>query len=154
MKCPKCEQDERQYRNGKTKAGSQRYSCHHCGSSYTPAKKAQEYSPTLRQKAIQIYIDGAGLRRTGRQLGVHQTVANWAKDQAEQLPETAVPAVVKTAEFDEIFTYIGDKKADLSHYAGRSRHALLFGLEGGVGALARTRASHCRSCHQSRLVLQ
>jgi len=58
-----------------------------------------------------MYIDGSGLRRTGRQLGVHhQTVANWAKAQAEQLPNAPVPAEVKTAEFDEMFTYIGDKK--------------------------------------------
>jgi hypothetical protein len=60
-----------------------------------------------------MYIDGAGLRRTGRQLGIHhQTVANWAKEEAEQLPETPMPAQVKTAEFDEIFTYIGDKKTE------------------------------------------
>jgi hypothetical protein len=60
-----------------------------------------------------MYIDGAGLRRTGRQLGIqHQTVANWAKNEAEQLPEAPVPPVVKTAEFDEIFTYIGDKKTE------------------------------------------
>ena len=53
------------------------------------------------------------MRRTGRQLGVHhQSVANWAKDQAEQMPDAPVPAVVKTAEFDEIFTYIGDKKTE------------------------------------------
>jgi len=58
-----------------------------------------------------MYIDGLGLRRTGRQLGVHhQTVANWAKEQAEQIPEAPMPVEVKTAEFDEIFTYIGDKK--------------------------------------------
>jgi hypothetical protein len=58
-----------------------------------------------------MYIDGAGLRRTGRQLGIHhQTVANWAKEQAEQLPAAPVPPAVKTAEFDELFTYIGDKK--------------------------------------------
>ena len=37
MKCPKCEQKERQYKNGKTKAGSQRYRCHNCGHSYTPS---------------------------------------------------------------------------------------------------------------------
>jgi transposase-like protein len=111
MKCPKCEREERQYRNGKTNAGSQRYRCNYCGYSYTPAKKAQGYSQAFRQKAIKMYIDGAGLRRTGRQLGVHhQTVANWAKDKAEQIPEAPVPPVVKTAEFDEIFTYIGDKK--------------------------------------------
>jgi hypothetical protein len=60
-----------------------------------------------------MYIDGAGLRRTGRQLGVHhRSVANWAKDQAEQLPAAPLPAEVKTAEFDEIFTYIGDKKTE------------------------------------------
>lgn len=111
MKCPKCKREEQQYRNGKTKAGSQRYRCNNCGYSYTPEKKAQGYSQTFRQTAIKMYIDGAGLRRTGRQLGVHhQSVANWAKDEAEQLPEAPVPAVVKTAEFDEIFTYIGDKK--------------------------------------------
>ena len=113
MKCPKCEREERQYGNGKTKAGSQRYRCNDCGYSYTPAKKAQGYSQALRQKAIRMYIDGAGLRRTGRQLGVHhQSVANWAKDQAEQLPAAPLPAEVKTAEFDEIFTYIGDKKTE------------------------------------------
>ena len=67
----------------------------------------------IRQKAIKLYIDGAGLRRTGRQVGVHhQTVANWAKEQAEQLPGVPVPAEVKAAEFDEIFTFIGDKKTE------------------------------------------
>ena len=58
-----------------------------------------------------MYADGAGLRRTGRQLGIHhQTVANWAKEEAEQLPEAPMPAEVTTAEFDELFTYIGNKK--------------------------------------------
>lgn len=60
-----------------------------------------------------MYVDGAGLRRTGRRLGIHyQTVANWAKAEAEQLPELPVPADVKAAEFDEIFTFIGDKKTE------------------------------------------
>jgi len=113
MKCPKCEEKERQYKNGKTKADSQRYRCANCGHSYTPEKKAQGYSKAFRQKAIKMYIDGAGLRRTGRQLGIHpQTVANWAKEQAEQLSEAPVPPVVKAAEFDEIFTFIGDKKTE------------------------------------------
>ena len=111
MKCAKCEHKRQQYKNGKTKAGSQRYRCHTCGHSYTAEKKVQGYGKAFRQKAIKMYIDGAGLRRTGRQLGIHhQTVANWAKEQAEQLPEAPIPAEVKTAEFDEIFTYIGDKK--------------------------------------------
>jgi len=85
--------------------------CTSCRYSYTPERKTQGYGKAFRQKAIKMYIDGSGLRRTGRQLGVHhQTVANWAKAQAEQLPKAPVPAEVKTAEFDEIFSYIGDKK--------------------------------------------
>lgn len=76
-------------------------------------KKPQGYSRAFRQKAIKLYIDGSGLRRTGRQLGIHhQTVANWIKEEAEQLTEAPMPAKVKTAEFDEIFTYIGDKKTE------------------------------------------
>jgi transposase-like protein len=125
MKCPKCEQKERQYKNGKTQAGSQRYRCYGCGCSYTPEKKIQGYGRALRQKAIKLYIDGAGLRRTGRQLGIHhQTVANWTKEHAEQLPEVPMPAEVKTAEFDEIFTYIGDKKTEsISLHLLIERHA-------------------------------
>lgn len=113
MRCPNCEENRRQYKNGKTKAGSQRYRCYDCGCSYTPEKKPQGYGNVIRQKAIKMYIDGSGLRRTGRQVGVHhQTVANWVKTQAEQLPSPPMPPEVKTAEFDEIFTYIGDKKTE------------------------------------------
>jgi len=113
MKCPKCEKTTSQHKIGKTKAGSQRLRCYFCGCSYTPEKKAQGYGKAFRQKAIKMYVDGAGLRRTGRQLGVHhQSVANWAKEHAEQLPQAPVPEEVKTAEFDEIFTYIGDKKTE------------------------------------------
>lgn len=56
-------------------------------------------------------MDGMNLRRTGRQLGVHhQTVANWVKEYAEKLPDAPIPKQVKTAEMDELFTFIGEKK--------------------------------------------
>lgn len=113
MKCPKCEKIKHQHKIGKTKAGSQRYRCYFCGCSYTPEKKQHGYNASIRQKAIRFYVDGIGLRRTGRQLSIHhQTVANWAKDHAEKLPKAPVPDKVKTAEFDEIFTFIGDKKTE------------------------------------------
>jgi transposase-like protein len=115
MKCPKCEKATHQHKIGTTQAGSRRYRCYFCKCSYTPEKKKQGYSESIRQKAIKLYVDGAGLRRTGRQLGVHhQSVANWAKEHAEQLPKAPVPEEVKTAEFDEIFTYIGDKKREFT----------------------------------------
>ena len=60
---------------------------------------------------MQLYVDGMNLRRIARQLGVHhQSVANWAKTHAEQLPETPVPEKVENAEMDELFTFIGEKK--------------------------------------------
>ena len=111
MKCPRCGDSLKQYRNGKTRAGSQRYRCQSCQHSYTPQKKRQGYGAAIRREAIRHYVDGANLRRIGRQLGLsHQTVANWVKAYAEKLPEAPVPLEVKIAELDEIFTFIGEKK--------------------------------------------
>ena len=111
MKCPKCERSEHQHKIGRTDGGSQRYRCYSCGCKYTPVKKARGYSPEVRQKAIQLYVDGMNLRRIGRQLKVNpQSVANWAKAHAEHLPPAPVPEKVENAELDEIFTFIGEKK--------------------------------------------
>jgi transposase-like protein len=113
MKCPNCKQETHQHKIGKTKAGSQRYRCYYCRTSYTPEKKNAGYSANVRQKAIRHYVDGSGFRRRGRQLGVsYQSVANWVKEHAEGLPKAAVPHQVKTAEFDELFTFIGNKKTE------------------------------------------
>ena len=87
-----------------------------CKCRYTLVNKAQGHIQEFRQKAIQLYIDGAELRRTRRQFVIHhQTVANWAKEEAKQLPETPVPAKVKAAEFDDLLTFTGDKK-DRSYF--------------------------------------
>jgi transposase-like protein len=111
MKCPKCEQTSKQHKIGKTAGGRQRYRRAFCQQSYTPLKKQQGYSENVRQKAIRFYIDGMGLRRIGRQLGVHhQSVANWTKSHSEKLPKAPVPAKVKTAELDELFTFMREKK--------------------------------------------
>jgi len=111
MKCPRCESTSKQHKIGKTTAGSQRYRCYLCGCKYTPIQKARGYRSELRQKAIQLYVDGMNLRRIGRQLGVNpQSVANWAQAHAEKLPPAPVPEQVENAELDELFTFIGDKK--------------------------------------------
>lgn len=89
--------------------------CYFCRRSYTPEQKEQGYDKSIRQKAIKMYIDGSGLRRIARQLSLHhQTVANWVQAQSEKLPNAPVPDKIKTAEFDEIFTYIGDKKTEFT----------------------------------------
>jgi transposase-like protein len=110
-KCPKCYSTERQNKAGRTQAGSQRYRCLVCGAKYTPVKKPQGYGTKVRKQAIRLYVDGMNLRRTARHLGVHHTtVAVWVKEYVSQLPKAPQPRQVKTAEMDELFTFIGSKK--------------------------------------------
>ncbi len=59
-----------------------------------------------------MYVDGSSLRWIARHLGVvHQTVSNWVTAQADALPAAPPqPAVVETAELDELFTFVTHKK--------------------------------------------
>ena len=119
MKCPHCDQNTRQNRAGKTNAGSQRYRCMHCKRKYTPKPKPHGYPESLRQRAVEMYVDGGNLRRIARHLKVApQTVAYWVTDLAEALPGAPMPNEVKEAEMDELFTFIGDKKTEstFSHW--------------------------------------
>jgi hypothetical protein len=60
---------------------------------------------------VQLYLEGLNLRRIGRILGVnHQSVANWVNAYAHQLPPAPVPENVDTAELDELFTFVEQKK--------------------------------------------
>ncbi|HLO15237.1 MAG TPA: hypothetical protein VK206_10435 [Anaerolineales bacterium] len=103
----------RQNKAGKTDAGSQRYRCMYCQRKYTPNPKPHGYAESLRKRAAEMYVDGSNLRRIARQLKVSpQTVSLWVMDRAETLPHAPVPEVVKEAEMDEIFTFIGDKKTE------------------------------------------
>jgi transposase len=112
MKCPHCERTDRQNKAGQTGAGSQRYECMHCQRKYTPYPKSRGYPHSLRQQAVQLYVDGLNLRRIARHLKVnHQTVANWVQAHAQSLPNAPMPAQVQTAELDELFTFMGDKKS-------------------------------------------
>ena len=82
-----------------------------CGCKYTPEPKQHGYSDAVRQQALQWYVDGMNLRRIARHLGIHhRTVSLWVKARAARLPEIPVPQEVKTAEMDELFTFIGNKK--------------------------------------------
>ena len=113
MKCSHCAQTEGQVKVGHTTSGSQRYLCKACGHKYTPEPKPQGYEEAVRQQALRLYVDGMNLRRIGRVLGMsYQSVANWAKAYAAQLPETppAPTESVAFAELDEVYTFVGDKK--------------------------------------------
>ena len=111
--CPYCQSTERQVKAGLNDSGSQRYKCQQCQRHYTPQQKTHGYADALRQKAIQLYVDGVNFRRIGRIVGVsHQSVINWVNAHADQLPlaspqPTNAPEVV---ELDEWFTFVEKKK--------------------------------------------
>ena len=111
MKCPKCKDEKKQYKDGFTKAGSQRYRCGECGARYTPEPKQQGYSQEVRQLAVRMYTDGLGFRQIARHLKLsHSTVMEWVKAHAEQLPDAPMPKEVDTVEMDELYTFIETKK--------------------------------------------
>lgn len=111
--CPQCQSSERQVKNGKTAAGSQVYKCNLCQHKYVPEPKQPGHSLQTRQQAIRLVLDGNSQRQAARHVGVApQSVANWLREYADNLPETwTKPATpVAVAEQDELFTFIGDKK--------------------------------------------
>ena len=111
MQCPKCQETEKQVKDGRTPAGSQRYRCRECGSRYTPEPKEHGYSDEVRLQAVRMYLEGMSLRAIGRVLGVnHQSAANWIRGYASQLPSAPLPDEVDIAELDEMFTFVGSKK--------------------------------------------
>lgn len=106
--CPQCGSTAQQHKIGRTRAGSQRDKCQSCQQRYTPVPKHHGYPDEIRQRAMQMYLDGLNFRRIGRLLGVHHTsVLNWVKAQAEGVDDAPVPEQV---EMDELSTFSGSKK--------------------------------------------
>jgi transposase len=84
----------------------------HCQIKYTPEPKPWVYDEQTRQKALEMYVDGMNLRRIARHLGTHhRTISLWVNAKTANLPQAPVPAEVKEAEMDELFTFIGEKKS-------------------------------------------
>jgi transposase-like protein len=111
--CPHGHRSTQQVKNGRTPAGSQHYLCRACRRKDTPAPQPQGYGADLRRQAVQLYVDGMNLRRSGRTLGVvHQTVATWVAAHAGALP--ALPpqpdSPVQTAARDALYTFVGSQK--------------------------------------------
>ena len=114
VKCAHCQQSERQVKVGFNDSGSQRYFCQWCERKYTPEPKAQGYDTAMRQTALRLYADGMNLRRIARTLGVtHPTIAHWVNARAAQLPDSPPQSAHAEAvhELDELFTFVGSKKA-------------------------------------------
>ena len=82
LKCPKCGSDKRVKSGFNNK--KQRYLCKKCGCNYTVSQRG--YPEHIKRKAIQLYLEGNGFRRTERILKVsHVSVINWVKKSGAKL---------------------------------------------------------------------
>ena len=115
MKCPKCQSRVKQYRAGFNPSGSQRHRCGVCNRVYTPKPNLNGYPPETRLLAIRMYVEGNSQRAIGRILKVcQQSVANWIAAYVEKLPPAERPENLNVVELDELYTFIGDKKTELT----------------------------------------
>ena len=61
--------------------------------------------------ALRMYVEGNSFHAIGRILKLNpQSVANWVREYAAKLPVAPVPRKPKTAELDELYTFVGLKK--------------------------------------------
>ena len=78
MHCPKC-LSESYVKNG-IKYNKQRYKCKKCECHFTQSKK-RGASLETKLKALQLYLEGMGLRAIGRYMGVSNvTVLYWIRN--------------------------------------------------------------------------
>ena len=111
MKCPNCKATQRQVKNGLNPSGSQKYRCQACKTVYTPAPNPNGYAEETRLLAIRMYVEGNSYNAIGRILKVNpQSVVNWVKTYTASLPAAPLPNGPRTAELDELYTFIGKKK--------------------------------------------
>ena len=79
MRCPQCFAID-YTKNRFSASGKQQYICRQCGRNYTqetPRGKA----PTLKVKALQLYLDGMNFSAIGRKLHISKSsAANWVRD--------------------------------------------------------------------------
>jgi transposase-like protein len=113
-RCTKC-QSEHIVKNGKTKAGRQKYRCKACGS-YGTLNPSVQYTPERKAEILRAYHERSSLRGIERTFGVaRQTVAKWLKEKANSLPEMpplkeAQPGDV--LELDELWSFVESKKTN------------------------------------------
>lgn len=84
MNCPKCSSDV--YRKDGIIRGSQRYLCKQCCYRYTVHQRSGTGSLAVRRQALELYLEGLGLRSIGRILNFSNvTILNWIRSFGEKI---------------------------------------------------------------------
>lgn len=100
-------------RNGRDKAGTQRYKCRTCGSTYRDGDKRLKYGLEKRLRVVSMYLEGIGIRSIERLEGVsNPLIIYWIRHFSDllrkELKRRPIPDSAKEIqilELDELFTY-------------------------------------------------
>ena len=86
MNCPRCKSSSHK-KNGRT-GGRQRYKCHDCGYNFSVKLKSTASPESVKQQALQLYLEELGFRSISPYLGVsHISVYNWIKTFGQELED-------------------------------------------------------------------
>ena len=109
MECKKCG-SKKVKKNGKS-LGKQRYQCKECGKTFFDTEP--KYGKVIKQRAILMYLNNVGIRKTVLFIGCSRTtVSNWVKEAKQKLDkklDEINPNYCEKAdiiELDEIYTFI------------------------------------------------
>jgi transposase-like protein len=117
MNCPDCSSANALKRG--FKSGYQRYSCRECGRYFTD--RLPKFSAQTKAQAVQMYLNGAGIRAIGRVLSASPAaVLNWIRKEhdtvqarlaSQQAEPVSDPDII---EMDEIYTYVQKNSSERS----------------------------------------
>lgn len=120
MPCPKCA--SKHFTKNGFRNKRQRFLCHECGYTYSTAYGHSGKPKELKQKAVELYLEGMGFRGIGRVLNVSNvSVLNWirkAADRIRELLQTMLPKQareISIMEWDELWHFVR-KKSQNSGY--------------------------------------
>ena len=116
MECNKCG-SEKVKKNGKS-LGKQRYQCKECGKTFFDTEP--KYGKAIKRKAILMYLNNVGIRKTALFIGCSRTtVSNWVKEAKQKLDKKLYefnPNYCEKndiIELDEIYTFIKKNESEL-----------------------------------------
>lgn len=92
-----------------TRNNLQRYQCRDCKVRFQINYTSKRPDTEKKQQALELYLEGLGLRSIGRYLKVsHVSILNWIMK--TEITPWLRPSEVKAIEIDEVFFYVGRKK--------------------------------------------
>jgi insertion element IS1 protein InsB len=110
--CSKCVDES--VKNGKTRAGKQRYLCRSCGKSYVLNPTNVGYGIKFDQSIVNFIREGCGIRSASRLLGIApSTVIKSLLRISETIVSPTIPHVLERVQVDELHTFIAAKSREI-----------------------------------------